>query len=129
MFHLAHPSNFVTRIWAQRQQTRTFTQALQTVYPRWAARNRHWANAFFDEYFLLNHAMPLLAQEQLDKTGTAENVLANLWADQFRFSVARRQQLVAEVTPVAANLLYLLKLELACPGKTPRRGPLDWAIR
>jgi hypothetical protein len=126
MITLQHTSGFVTRLWKQRQQERAFTQAIQTVYTRWAARNRPWANAFFDEHFLLQRAA-LLEQYRLGKLGTEDSVLASQWADQFRFSAARRQQLVAELTPAAANFLYLLKVELCAREKRDRNG--GWTLR
>ncbi len=127
MINLQRPSGFVTRLWTQRQQARAFTQAIQTVYARWAPRHRHWANAFFDEHFLLHRAAPLLAHYRLGKLGATDSLLAQQWADQFRFSVARRAQLVAELTPVAANFLYLLKVELCAREKRDRNG--GWTLR
>ncbi|MCX6044802.1 MAG: hypothetical protein NT075_06785 [Chloroflexi bacterium] len=127
MFNLQRPSSFVTRFWTQRQQERAFTEAIQTIYPRWATRNRYWANAFFDEHFLLHRAAPLLAQYQLGKPGTESSQLANQWADQFRFNALRRQQLVDELTPVAANFLYLLKVEFNAREEQTRQG--HWVLR
>ncbi len=127
MITLQRPSSFVTGLWMQRQQARVFTQAIQTVYTRWAARNQPWANAFFDEYFLLQRAAPLLEQYQLGKTGATHFILANQWADQFHFTETRRQQLVTELAPVAANFLYLLKLELCAQEERNRNG--GWAVR
>ncbi len=127
MFNLQRPSSFVTRFWTQRQQEHTFTQALHTIYPCWAARNRPWANAFFDEHFLLQRAVPLLAHYRLGKPGTEGSQLASQWADQFRFNAVRRQQLVGELAPVAANFLYLLKVELSAREAQARTG--HWALR
>ncbi len=127
MFNLQQSSGFVTRLWTQRQQERTLAQVLNTVYPRWAARNRQWANAFFDEHFLLQRAAPLLAHYRLGKLGTEGSLLANQWADQFRFNAVRRQQLITELTPVAANFLYLLKVALNAREAQMRDG--GWAMR
>jgi hypothetical protein len=126
-----HANRFVTQLWArlwvQRQEERTFTEAIKMVYARWATRHRQWANAFFDEYFLLHRAAPLLAQYREGKLGAADSFLAQQWAAQFHFSPARKQQLAAELTPAAANFLYLLKVELCAPAKQDRNG--GWTLR
>src|SRR4051812_45510092 len=103
MITLQRANRFVTQLWTQRQEERAFTQAIKAVYARWATRHRDWANAFFDEYFLLHRAEPLLAQYRAGKLGAADSFLAQQWAAQFRFSHARREQLAAELTPDAAN--------------------------
>jgi len=127
MVNLQRANNFVTQRWTQRQEERAFTQVIQTVYARWAMRHRDWANAFFDEHFLRHRAATLLTHYRLGKLDTADSLLATQWADQFRFSVARRAQLVAELTPDAANFLYLLRVELCSQEKRYRNG--GWTLR
>lgn len=123
---LQRANSFVTRGWTQRQQERRFTQAIQAVYARWAVRQRPWANAFFDEYFLLQRAPRLFAQYRLGNLSNEDSLLANQWAEQFRFSAARKQQLVAELTPAVANFLYLLKVEVCDQERRDRNG--GWTV-
>ena len=124
---LQRANRFITQLWTQRQEERAFTQAIKTVYARWATRHRHWANAFFDEFFLLQRAALLLAQYREGKLSAADNWLAQQWAAQFHFSAARKQQLADELTPAAAHFLYLLKVELCGPAKQDRNG--GWTLR
>jgi len=123
---LQRANSFITRVWTQRQQERRFNQAIQAVYTRWAVRQRPWANAFFDEYFLQQRAPQLLAQYRLGRLSSADSLLANQWAEQFRFSAVRKQQLVTELTPAVANFLYLLKVEVCDQASRDRNG--GWTV-
>ncbi len=83
-------------------------QALYSAHRLWAKRYPQWAAAFFDEHFLRTRFLPLLDQ-QATVTPTA---LAQAWVAQFYGAVRLEQQLVTELTPVAADFLHFLAGEL-----------------
>lgn len=122
MLNLQPVNRFVNRFWTQRRQTQKFTKAVQMVYTRWATRYPQWAHAFFDQYFLAQHTERLLTRYGEGRLEEEAAVLANQWAKQFRFSPARQEQLVQEVTPAVANFLRLLKVELCLQAKHERQA-------
>ncbi len=83
-------------------------RATYSAYRLWAKRYPQWAAAFFDEQFLRVRVLPLLRAEGMI-TPTA---LAQTWVAQFHNGIYREQELVAELTPVAADFLYFVAGEL-----------------
>ncbi len=126
MLNVQSINRFVTRFGTQRRQTEKFTKAVHMVYARWATRYPQWANAFFDQYFLAQHTERLLTRYGEGRLGEEAAVLANQWAQQFRFNPSRREQLVREVTPAATNFLRLLKVELCLQAKYERQARGTW---
>jgi hypothetical protein len=91
---------------------RLMKRTIRRTYALWRRRFPRWANGGFDEYFLLNDALPLLNAmmrgARPDPAG-----LARLWVAAYGIPPARQGRALAEVTPVAAAFLDLLLLEHA----------------
>jgi hypothetical protein len=98
-------------IWmARTHQRRRLTRAVLNSYSQWRRRFPRWANAGFDEYFLLHNALPILS-EMLAGGSTDAVRLARLWVAAYGIPTPRRGRAVAAVTPVAAEFLGLLQQE------------------
>jgi len=83
-------------------------RAVYSAHRLWAKRYPEWEAAFFDEHFLRTRVLQLLSE----KRTIIPTELAQAWVAQFYGVVRREQQLVAELTPVAADFLYFVESEL-----------------
>lgn len=86
---------------------RITTQALQSAYAIWAKRYPEWVATFFDEHFLHAHVIPRFSAGQTP-TATA---LAEAWVTQMGTATAQSAKLIDELTPVAADFLYVVQSE------------------
>lgn len=83
-------------------------RAVYSAHRLWAKRYPEWEAAFFDEHFLRTRVLQLLSE----KRTITPTELAQAWVAQFYGVVRREPQLVAELTPVAADFLYFVDSEL-----------------
>jgi hypothetical protein len=88
-----------------------FTRAIRNAYQTWMMRFPRWVNAGFDEYFLLNDAMPLLLSMMSDGQSCNPADLARKWASVYRLNEKRTERAMVECTPVAAHFVTLLQME------------------
>lgn len=104
-----HLPPWVVRLYQRHQ----FSRAIHKSYQQWMQHFPRWVNAGFDEYFLLNDAMPLLTGIMAGEQSCDPGDLARKWASVYRISDERAERAVAECTPVAANFISLLQIEYA----------------
>lgn len=110
MFDLATLDRMLP-MWLERaNQRRRLTRAVLNSYGHWRRRFPRWANAGFDEYFLLHNALPILS-EMLTGGSVDPTRLARLWVMAYGIPAARRGRALAAITPVAAEFLGLLQCE------------------
>ena len=83
-------------------------RAVYSAHRLWAKRYPQWEAVFFDEHFLRTRVLPLL-REQSTITPSA---LAEAWIAQFHDGIRLERQLIAALTPVAADFLYFVAGEL-----------------
>lgn len=83
-------------------------RAVYSAHRLWAKRYPEWEAAFFDEHFLRTRVLQLLGE----KPTITPMELAQAWIAQFYGVVRREQQLLTELTPVAADFLYFVASEL-----------------
>ena len=83
-------------------------QAVASAHRLWAKRYPQWEAAFFDEHFLHIRVLPLLCE----KATMTPRELAQVWTAQFYRGVQREGELLAELTPIAADFLYFVAGEL-----------------
>jgi hypothetical protein len=91
-----------------------FRAALKRAYTGFAGYYPQWAASLFDEYFLDHGAASLLAGYMREGRLPQASQLALAWDGQLGpNSAAVRERRIAELTPVAADFLDWLSLELA----------------
>ena len=82
-------------------------QAVESAYAIWAKRYPEWEAAFFDKHFLHTHVIPRFSAGEIPTAAT----LAEAWVIQLGTNQERMSALTAELTPVAADFLYVVKSE------------------
>lgn len=105
---------------------RAMMQSLQSAHAIWTKRYPEWEATFFDAHFLHHHVIPHFSAGEMP---TAE-MLAELWVTQLGATGEQAVELMAELTPVAVDFLYVVKGEYSfCIERTERnwRG-LRWVI-
>lgn len=96
-----------------KSQHRAFRQAVSRAYATFARQYPEWAASYFDEYFLTHDATLLLARTGQGVASPTPHALAICWSRQITwFREETRQQLIAELTPVASDFLGWLAAEL-----------------
>ena len=96
-----------------RRERRALRQAMQRAYARFASRYPEWAAAYFDEHFLSQRVVPLVSHAGRLHGLPQPSAVAQAWVDQLAVpNQRRRQQLIAEATPVATDFLRMLRTEL-----------------
>jgi hypothetical protein len=100
--------------WLERKyQHRAFRQAVTRACATIAQQHPEWAAAYFDEHFLTHDAAPLLVRIGQGVASPKPLALAIVWSRQMTwFNEETRQELIAELTPIAAEFLRLLEVEL-----------------
>jgi hypothetical protein len=93
-------------------QQLTFKIALSRTYTAFARNYPQWTVSLFDEHFLAHRAAPFLACCLTRDAAPDPAGLAAAWADQLGLEGQRRQQRIAELTPVCATFLDWLDAEL-----------------
>lgn len=88
------------------------TRAFQKAYTLFAKRHPEWANSLFDQPFLEQRIALLLKDDLVLPTGLS---LASWWADHLGLGEKQRAHWVAQLTPVATDFLWLLRVELRQP--------------
>ena len=96
-------------------------RAVYSAHRLWAKRYPEWHAAFFDEHFLRTRVLQLLAT----KASITPQELAQAWVAQFYDGIRREPQLVAELTPIAADFLYFVAGELHYFAEEAKR-PYAW---
>ena len=86
-------------------------RSVRRTYAGWRSRFPRWANSGFDEYFLLNDALPLLSDVLAGERYPDPAQLARQWVASYRLTGERAQRALAEVTPVAADFLARLQID------------------
>lgn len=87
-------------------RTKQLQAALRQVYHGFAAQYPDWVAGLFDQHFLLYSAGPVVEQYRQQGTLPTPIELATAWDRQLGpASEAVRQRRMAELTPVAADLL------------------------
>ena len=89
-----------------------FRRALQRAYLRFAERLPCWANSLFDEHFLKRWFLPRFSQDAKALKALNAAALVWGWAEQFPYPVSSPARLLADLEPVAAVFLDLLRAEL-----------------
>lgn len=97
----------------QKFQQRNLHQAIVRAYTSFERRHRKWTLSLFDEQFLTRYLDSANVGSSQITTLPEPAALARAWAA-YMTSLAeeRKQELVAEATPVAADFLRLLAAEL-----------------
>jgi hypothetical protein len=90
---------------------RLVERTVRHTFASWMARFPRWVNSGFDEYFLLNDAMPLLRATLTGAQRPDPAQLARQWVSAYRLTGDRAQRALAEATPVAADFLARLEIE------------------
>jgi hypothetical protein len=90
---------------------RLVERTVRRTYAGWMARFPRWVNSGFDEYFLLNDAMPLLNDMLTGGQLPDPTRLARQWVATYRLTDDLAQRALAEATPVAADFLARLEIE------------------
>ena len=103
---------------------RITAQAVVSAYTIWAKRYPEWEAAFFDEHFLHAHVMPRFSAGEFPSAAT----LAEAWVIQMGASSDQMAALIAELTPVAADFLYVVQSE-RCYVDEKVRQQWEWAYR
>lgn len=95
-------------------RTLAFRVALKQAYASFAGYYPQWVASLFDEYFL-NHSATLLMAGYIHNGRLPQpSELALAWDEQLGpASLAIRERRIAELTPVAADFLDWLAVELA----------------
>lgn len=93
------------------RQRRLLERTIRRTYAGWMARFPRWANSGFDEYFLLNDAMPLLSAMLTGAQRPDPAQLARKWASAYCLTEVLAQRALVEATPVAADFLARLEIE------------------
>ena len=96
-------------------------RAVYSAHRLWAKRYPEWHAAFFDEHFLRTRVLQLLAT----KASITPQELAQAWVAQFYDGIRREPQLVADLTPIAADFLYFVAGELHYFAEEAKR-PSAW---
>lgn len=92
----------------------TFRAALKRAYTSFAGYYPQWSASLFDEHFLNHGASSLLKGYVRDGSLPQASELALAWESQLGpASTLVRERRLAELTPVAADFLDWLTLELA----------------
>jgi len=86
---------------------RITNRAVESAYAIWVKRYPEWEAAFFDEHFLHTHVMPRFSSGEFPTAAT----LAKAWVIQMGVGSEQADELIAELTPVATDLLYVVKSE------------------
>ena len=87
-------------------------RAFRRAYTLFVKRHPQWADALFDQPFLEQRIALLLKDDLVLPTGLS---LASWWADHLGLGEKQRAYGVAQLTPVAADFLRLLRVELRQP--------------
>jgi hypothetical protein len=91
-----------------------FRMALKRAYASFAGYYPQWVASLFDDYFLSHAAASLLAGYVRDGSLPQPIELALVWDEQLGPTAAVvRERRIAELTPVAADFLDWLAVELA----------------
>lgn len=103
--------SFENRIW----QKRAVQRAVESTYIIWSKSDSTWQHAFFDKSFVQGEAMPVLSRfidgEVDGEPSVGVTDLVQSWMAQFSPNPQRRQQLSAELAPVARDFLRILEGE------------------
>lgn len=86
---------------------RITNRAVESAYAIWAKRYPEWEATFFDEHFLHAHVMPRFSAGEFPTAAT----LAEAWVVQMGTHSEQSADLIAELTPVAMDFLYVVKSE------------------
>ncbi|MEZ4615464.1 MAG: hypothetical protein R2867_08105 [Caldilineaceae bacterium] len=86
---------------------RITTRAVESAYAIWAKRYPEWEANFFDKHFLHIHVLPRFSTGEFPTATT----LAEAWVIQMGASGEQAAALTNELTPVAADFLYVVKSE------------------
>jgi hypothetical protein len=95
---------------AETRHRRLVEQTVRRTYREWRARFPRWANSGFDEYFLLNDALPMLDDMLAGGLYPDPALLVRKWAQIYHLTDEGAQRAVIEATPVAADLLTRLQI-------------------
>jgi hypothetical protein len=96
-----------------RRGRRALRHAMRRAYASFANQYPEWAAAYFDQHFLSRRVVPLLSQAGRPYGFPQPSVVAGAWVDQLAIpDEHKRQQLIAEATPVASDFLRMLRTEL-----------------
>jgi hypothetical protein len=113
---IAHvPSQLVASL---RQRTRRLVhrralgRALRGAYGRFAGAHARWIASFFDDHFLIVHAMPLLIGAWESNRRLTPAQLAEAWRAQFSQTNMSADELCTQAIQIAATFLELLQAEL-----------------
>jgi hypothetical protein len=91
-----------------------FRMALKRAYASFAAYYPQWTASLFDDYFLKHGVASLLVGYRRDGSLPQPIELAGTWEAQLGpASISVRERRIAELTPVAADFLDWLAVELA----------------
>ena len=108
-----YTAQFVQNYRGRAYKARSLNQALTHTYASFAEQFPEWTAALFDEYFLTHRAKPLLtrAAKGGDRLDALE--LAKVWSEQLTwFNEQHRQNIIADLIPVAASFLRKFEAEL-----------------
>jgi hypothetical protein len=110
--------------WLERKyQRRAFRQAVSRAYATFAQKYPEWSASHFDEHFLTHDAAHLLLRVGQGIASCTAFALAHVWSQQMMwYNEEKRQRLVAELAPIAADFLRLLEAEL--PVQEPVGQPI-----
>lgn len=105
---------------------RMMLQALQSAHAIWTKRYPEWEVTFFDEHFLHHHVIPHFSAGEMPTAQT----LAESWVIQLGATGEQATELLAELTPIAADFLYVVKSERSyCMDRAERNWrSVRWAI-
>lgn len=88
-------------------------RTVRRTYAGWRTRFPRWANSGFDEYFLLNDALPILNEMLAGGQRLDPAQLVRKWATVYRLTDEGTRRALIEATPVAADFLTRLQIEYA----------------
>jgi hypothetical protein len=91
---------------------RALHRAVQGAYEPFARAHARWVASFFDDHFLMVHAVPLLIDAWPSSRRVAPAQLAAAWRAQFSPTNSYADALCIEAAEVAAAFLEMLEAEL-----------------
>ena len=87
-------------------------RVVRRAYLKFAREYPHWAAALFDEHFLDHGAQPIIRALFEGSDSPSPAALAAAWAEQVWSSPRTRRDLIAELTPIAAEFLRRVSSKL-----------------
>jgi hypothetical protein len=91
---------------------RALHRALLAVYGRFARAHTRWTTSFFDDHFLIVHAVPLLLDAWDSGWHLMPAQVAAAWQVQFSPTSTFADELRAEAIQIGATFLEMLQAEL-----------------